>query len=135
MPTVTSTMTNAQDYAFYKKGGEGQWLVERVIHIRGGANLADKYLVTKNHATTDISDNEADMLLGRNGHAGHPDFLNHVKHGFIKVTGYLDKSKINDLSKADNSAPLTPEVYADEEAETGKNGKRKVTKPKTGKPE
>lgn len=130
MAKIISTMSNDQNYTFYKRGSNNNWLVDKTIHVKGKANVADKYLITRDFSETIITDEEADMLLGRNGHPGNPDFKNHVKRGHLKVADYMDASNAGDLEKKDKSAPLTP---ADYEGKEGAAEKPRVSKPKTKK--
>lgn len=128
MPHIISTMTNDQRYTFYKPGAEGKFIEERSIFVKGGANRANKFLITPDCGHTEITDEEAELLLQ------NPDFKNHVRRGFVKLVDY--KAKPNDLEKKDKSAPLTPADFPDKEkaeAETKKDGKPRVSKPKTGK--
>lgn len=117
MSYVLSTLTAAQDYSFYTKSIDGVQRVEKVIHINGGANVANKHFVTKDGVMTELTDEDVGLL------ESHPVFKLHKENGYVKIfKSEKDESRVLlDMEKADASAPLTPATYE-------KKGKRK---PKT----
>lgn len=105
MSYVLSTLTAGQDYSFYKKSNpDGLQQVERVIHIDGGANVANKHFVTKDGVMTELSDEDIGLL------ETHPVFKLHKQNGFVKIfRNERDESRVLlDMEKEDASAPLTP---------------------------
>lgn len=120
MTIVLSTLTSAQDYTFYQKGGEdGVNQPVRTIHLNGGANLADQHFVTKDGVVTDLSDADIEMLKT------HPVFQLHVNNGFVRIlnTPTEETKAKTDMEAEDKSAPLTPAKYEKRGKKSPKSGK------------
>lgn len=111
---VYSTLTCDNAYNFFDKNVSPEAVVpviERTIHIRGGANVANKNLVTPEGVVTEVTDEEM-SALEENYH-----FKEHVKHGFITFSKREVKPEkaVQDMTKKDASAPKTPEDFKDRE--------------------
>ena len=108
MAIVLSTLTSAQDYTFYRQGGEdGVNVPTKVIHLNGGSNVADKHFVTAHGVITELSDADLEQLRT------HPIFQLPVNNGFVtilKSDKEEEKAKQN-MTAEDASAPLTPQKY------------------------
>lgn len=106
MPYVFSTLTNSQEYTLYRPGPEGAFpIVDAVVHINGGANLADKHFITPRGAVTEITKEQEAILMKIK------PFLDHMEAGFITIEdkkGDIEAVSSN-LESRDNSAPLTPQ--------------------------
>lgn len=129
MPYVYSTATQDTCYAVYAKNDSKDLpVIERQILIRGGANLANKYIETPKGVMTEVTEEEL-ALLENDYH-----FNKARENGFITVENEkIDIEKaISDLEEKDASAPLTPadEIFNREEGtkvaedSKGKEGKK-----------
>lgn len=127
MRYILSTLTSAQDYTFYDVHNNAFNRAEKIIHINGGANVADKHFITKDGIMTEISDSDLELLQT------HPVFKMHMQKGFIKILkNEKEENKAKqDMQIADGSAPLTPESYKDDE-DSGTKKSRKVKVGKVG---
>ena len=109
---VFSTLTAPQSYNFWVGGGGDLPKKRHSVKIAGGANLANKQLVTPDGVVTGVS--AADMELLQT----HEHFKAHVQRGFVKVTKRpAEPDEVAaDMKPADLSAPMTPaSVAADSE--------------------
>jgi hypothetical protein len=101
---VYSTLSCDQNYADHKLSAAGQPVVNRVVLIKGGANIMSDQLITPKGVVTEVSDDELAFLNT------HELFLIHVKNGFLKVSKgqALDPDKVaaSSLEAKDASAPL-----------------------------
>lgn len=131
MPNVFSKLANSQKYTGYQdpvQGTEGQVNTpDRHVHIKGGANLADKFLQTPLGVMTTITDDEATFLRT------HNIFKIHERNGFVTIENSAGKEDVDAVvadmgDKADDSAPLTPSDYeeADGLVGEGNNGQARL---------
>ena len=110
---IYSTLTADQKYTAWttpEKGGIPA--VRRQVLIRGGTNVANKFLVTPRGVCTEVS--EEDYGLLQQDHT----FLLHKKNGFITVREEKVDPEVAvaaDMEQKDASAPLTPESTEFEE--------------------
>lgn len=124
---IYSTLTGAVKYNTYGND-EGAALprVLRSVIIKGGANLADKNLVTPKGVMTEITEEQLADLREI------PVFQLHEKNGFIKIeTANRDVEKtVSDMQARDESAPLTPDDFIDSEIkpEVTVDGKKRTGK-------
>lgn len=105
---VYSTSTAGVDYTMWELNPGGVPVKAGVVRINGGANLADKNLVTPQGVVTKISEDEYEML--KKNHV----FQIHLKNGFLKVSSAKsDANKVaaTDMEGRDGSAPLVPQDY------------------------
>lgn len=117
MPFVYSTLSQTNDYTFYRQGGESHLKVAtRKITIKGGANVAAKFLMAPNGqpvgtpvgVMTEVTDEELEAL------ESHPVFKEHKANKFISVIlGKEEKVEkvVEDMAKKDKSAPRTPSDF------------------------
>jgi len=133
MPYVYSTGSNNVDYCFYKKTNDLP-IIERRITILGGANVANKQVVTPMGVATQITDEELRLLEGdpKAQIPPHPVFKMHMDAGFLKV----DKKKLDiekviakDMKLRDGSSPLTPEHLKSHRAKLAESSLGKATAP------
>lgn len=128
MPIVFSKLANSQKYARYARpvdGADGQInTVQDYVHIKGGAGLADKHLQTPHGVATIITDEEAAALKKDSV------FLVHERLGHVKIDYHAKETDVErvvaDMSeKVDDSAPLTPSDFQDNDGVIGDghNGK------------
>lgn len=107
---VFSTATSALEFVQYSTPKDPRVLPEvlRTVRVKGGANLADKHLLTPNGVMTQVTDDEADFLVQ------NAAFLDAMKRGFIRIERHAANmdSVVNDMVPKDRSAPKTPEDYA-----------------------
>jgi hypothetical protein len=104
---IYSTLSSDQQYTSWKPpppGGSPE--LERQVVIKGGANVASKFLVTPIGARTEVSEDDLEFLETNNV------FKRHVEGGYIRVR----KEKVDPevavaagMKQRDQSAPLTPE--------------------------
>jgi len=107
---VYSTLTRDQRYTNYVPGGGDLPIAAGSVLIKGGANLANKHLITSRGEVTEITFAEYDMLKT------NEDFKRHVANGFIYVDDSGRKAApvdhvVDDLVARDDSAPLVPEDF------------------------
>ena len=111
MPYVYSTLTADQAYSIWKGGNEIK-RPERICLIRGGANVANKQLVTPMGVATFVTEQQLELLNQCDG------YLRHKKAGYIredrKDVG-VEKA-VADLKPKDESAPLVPQDFDDKKA-------------------
>lgn len=110
MNYVYSTLTDSMFYTFYvsnKDQFNDLPVITKKIHIKGGANVATKQLVTPLGVVTEVSDEDLALLQH------HPIFQLHEKNGFIKVDGkkYDVEKAVATMEKRDEASPLTPQDY------------------------
>ena len=103
MAYVYSTLSCDQGYAIYDKGADGTPILNRVIHVKGQANITNKVLVTPRGVATEVSDADLETL-NKDYH-----FSEHVKNGFITFESKkFDADEVaKDMTKQDRSAPKT----------------------------
>ena len=113
---VYSTLTASVRYAAGAPG-EGGMIVpaeDGGILINGGANVADKRLITPAGAVVTRID-AADLERLRTD----PTFKLHEANGFLKVSEHKEdgeKVAAQDMKLRDESAPLTPDDFKEGEA-------------------
>lgn len=112
---ILSTLSADQLYTAWRKGGADLPLVERQVFVRGGANVADKRLVTPQGVVTKVSAEDLELL------ESNAVFQLHKSNGYITVS----RSKPSDpdaaaASQANRSpdAPLTDGDFAEGKAPT-----------------
>lgn len=105
MPYITSTATCGTDYAIYRRTESGVFVTERVVSINGGANCANKVFVTPEAVATKVTDEELELLMN------NPEFVRHLKAGFLKITKMMKEENNKGLQEEDKSAPMTPKKY------------------------
>lgn len=107
-----STLASSQLYTGYKKGGADLPLVEWEIHVKGGANIAGKHLITPLGVVTKI-DADDYALLKTNA-----VFQAHEENGYILVREREVDPEVAaaDLEGRDVSAPLVEADFAQTDA-------------------
>lgn len=104
---VYSTLTNDTKYVRYapaRANGAPNVELDSVL-IAGGANRADKHLITPRGVMTQVTDEQLEML--QNNEA----FKRHVEQGYMLVrTDRVDPevAVAADMEQRDGAAPLTP---------------------------
>lgn len=105
---VYTTLTNDNVYTNYAPGPAGgvQQAAGQVL-IYGGANRANKSLVTPLGVMTEVSDKDFEILQA------NADFQLHTKNGFITVRDDKVNAEVAaaDMKGRDKSAPLTDNDY------------------------
>lgn len=109
MPYVYSTATASNVYRFYKKGGGDLPVADGEVTIKGGANVANKHLMTPLGIVTRVTDDEAEKLKH------HPTFKKHMERGFMTIRNdHVDgEVAAADMQGRDGSAPLTDNDFAE----------------------
>lgn len=124
---VFSTLSTDTAYTDYADGGGDMPVVKSTITIKGGANVADKNLVTPMGVMTKVSEEELAALKN------NKVFQLHEKNGYIKVMekpyGIEEVVVGEGMKEKDASAPLTPSDYEDSNGPQpvvakGKKGKK-----------
>ena len=103
MPYVYSTASTNVEYAQYGKAeGNAPAPVLRRVVVKGGANVANKHVITPYGVVTKVSDEDAAFL------ATDPNFLRHQKAGHVKLeTHNVDPEVVAaNMTGRDRSAPL-----------------------------
>lgn len=121
---VYSTLSCNQIYADYRKTEGGTLEITHKVNIAGGANVARDKLGTPRGIVTEVS--EDDMTFLMNNHA----FLTHKKNGFITVSeAKVDpECVVPDMIQADESAPVTPNDFVDDDESVAKPVSEKPSK-------
>lgn len=105
---VYSTASTNVAYAQYGEaaGNAPRPVIRRVV-VKGGANVANKHVITPYGIATQISDEDAAFL------ATDPNFLRHQKAGHVKLEfRRLDPEVVaGDMQGRDRSAPLVEGDY------------------------
>lgn len=124
---VFSTLSTDTAYTNYVQGGGDLPSVQSSITIKGGANVADKHLVTPMGVMTKVNEDQMKALKENRV------FQLHEKNGFIKITekAYdVEEVVIGEgMTEKDASAPLTPADFKETEGPQpvvakGKKGKK-----------
>lgn len=118
---VYSTNSTNVEYAQYGKAeGNAPPPVLRRVVIKGGANVANKHMITPYGVVTKVSDEDAAWLVT------DPNFVRHQKAGHVRIeTRNVDPEVVAaDMKGRDGSAPL---VESDFEVDP-KTGKSKAPK-------
>ena len=120
MPYVVSTLSQGQEYTFYKTIRDGRSVRhipedEKTIRINGGQGVMEqKSLVTPdNGVITEITDEQAERLKT------HPCFLEHQQSGKVRILPHkmnVEKTVEKHMDKEDDSAQLTPDDFGNEAA-------------------
>lgn len=111
MPYIFSTATNNCTYVEYdyhnRKGNLPQ--IKRRVLVKGGANRADKRLITPNGVVTEVSDDDLAFLVS------NAAFIRHQKAGFHRIESHRFETDavVTDMVSGDKARPLTPEEYRD----------------------
>lgn len=111
---VFSTLANDQQYVHYTAGPDLPLEISRTF-IKGGTGVANDRLITPIGVMTEVSVEDYELLQK------NPEFNAHTERGFITVReGKADPEQVaSDMETQDNSAPLTPSDFKDDEPKTG----------------
>lgn len=107
---VYSTLTCDNAYTLYEPTPPEQLSKpKRSILIKGGANVANKHVLTTKGVVTQVSDADMEMLK-QNDH-----FMLHHKNGFIAWEKHKEDPEhvAKDMQEKDASAPKVPEDFKD----------------------
>ena len=102
---VYSTLTADNIYAGYVKGGADIPIVERSVHIKGGANVADKRLITPRGVATEVSADDLEFLLENSV------FQMHVENGYVTFSDHKEDPEVvvaSGMEGRDQASPLEP---------------------------
>jgi len=110
---VYSTLTASVRYCAGVPGEPGMIVPNDGILIEGGANVANKNLITPTGAVVTVIDSD-DLERLR----ADPTFKLHEANGFLKVSEHREdgeKVAAQDMKLRDESAPLTPADFKEGE--------------------
>lgn len=108
MPYVYSTASTHVKYTQYGEAPQGaRRPVVREVVVKGGANVANKHLITPLGVRTDVSNEDAAFL------AMDANFIRHQKAGFVRLTDHKVDPEVvaADLTSRDGSSPLVEADY------------------------
>lgn len=108
MPYVYSTATSSIRYSEYKTAKDVNTIV-RSVTIAGGANVANKHLITPLGVATRVTDDELEFLMK------DLSFKKHLERGFMKIEKTKKDPEVvvaKGMELRDASAPETPETLA-----------------------
>lgn len=114
---VYSKLANSNMYTIYGEAAADIKPIQKQIHIKGGAGLASKHLVTPLGVHTEID--EADVAALE----AHPVFKIHKAKGFVTIErSKKDPERVAaDLTtNPDPGGPVTPSSYEDADGLVGK---------------
>ena len=105
---IYSTLSASQKYTTYKEGPGGLPQPVGSVFIVGGANVADKRLITPKGTVTRITAEQFEQLKR------DEVFQVHMANGYITHSTAKEDADVvaDDLTAKDESAPLTPADYA-----------------------
>lgn len=105
MPYISTTLGQDSHFPIYKKVAGNELAVERVITIKGGANvISNKTLFTPSGRLNKVSDEDLKLL------EQNPAFCRKRERGYIVV--HPDKQlHVEDLQKKDGSAQFTEKDF------------------------
>lgn len=109
MPHVYSTISTDMIYANYVENANTDIPVIRAqVCIKGGANVANKNIITVSGVRTTITDAELKELYM------NEVFHQHLKNGFLKIEKMKTEIKkvVKNMTAEDVSSPITPENYS-----------------------
>lgn len=119
---VYSKLSNSQLYTEFVAGGADLPGIAHSVHIKGGAGLADRHIITPLGVRTEVTERDVESLKN------NPVFQQHEKNQFVVIEAKpfeVDKVVANMGDKVDPSSPLTDADYADETATGGVSVKDK----------
>lgn len=104
---IYSTLTADNIYAGYAKGGADIPIVAHQVHIKGGANVADRRLITPRGVVTEVTDADFDFLMENSV------FQMHVENGYISFSDRKEDPEVAaaDMEGRDQASPLVPEDF------------------------
>lgn len=111
MPYVFSTLSSPVAYTLYNESERGAHTVKSKIIIKGGAGVANKNLITPLGVATEVTEEELEVLKT------HPVFKLHLENGYVKIKEKQADAEVvaADMNSRDESAPLTPNDFKDED--------------------
>ena len=124
---IYSTLTSDMTYAVYRQGENDLPEVDKKVYVKGGANLANKNLITPKGVVTEVSDEDLALL------EANELFQRHKKNGFIIVSQtQADPEKVaQDMTAQDDSAPIREDDPRFDQEDAAKPKKQDAPK-KTG---
>lgn len=127
---IYSTLTCDNAYTNYGPGGGDIPIAEPSILIKGGANAADKRIVTPYGVVTEVTEDQLASL------EKNADFQLHKKNGFITVsTSKKDPEVVAaDMTPRSPDAPLVEGDYEEPDEEDEEQLKVTTNAPKPKKP-
>ncbi len=108
MPFIYSTLTSSQRYVKWSDAPAGGTpREERAILINGGANVANKNIITPQGVVTEVSDSDLALLKE------NKLFKTHLDNGFITIQEKETSVEkvVSNMESRDESAPLTPQDF------------------------
>jgi hypothetical protein len=133
MHYITSTMAADVTYHLYSNISDsrnGVPKIKRSVLIRGKSGVADKVLITPMGVRTVVSDEDMELLNN------DITFNTHRKNGYITVESSDRNTEVvvaDGMKTRDDSAPITPEDFAEDDKAkpvgiTGKKDSDKIIK-------
>lgn len=113
---VYSTLAADTAYTEWVEGGGEIRTPGRTVTIKGGTGVANKNFITPMGVVTKVTEEELELLKA------NPVFRKHEDGGFIRYSSAnVDPEKVatKDMETRDNSAPIVPEDYSDDENAPG----------------
>lgn len=106
MITIISTLSRPKAFAYWTEAEGSTKRIERIIHINGGANVANKRtLETPEFAKTRISEKDFNFLMEK-----CPDFKRQYERGYLKKDN-AKTPNADGLEKKDGSAQKTEKDF------------------------
>lgn len=110
---IYSTLTASTAYPSYinPENGIPRAAPGKTVVIKGGANVADKHVVTPRGVVTILTEEQYNSIKD------HRVFKKHVEGGFIKVENRKadPETVAADMTGRDQSAPLVPEDFNEDD--------------------
>ena len=122
MPFIYSTLSNSQAYSLFKKGGADLPIAEQICVIKGGAGISNNHFQTPKGVATEVTKHQLELLNTCDA------YLQHKANGYIvedDVEVAADKVARN-MKPKDESAPITPDDFADKEKAPVTNSRKKA---------
>lgn len=102
---VYSTSSTNLSYPEYAKTAPGQPpRIIRAVIVKGGANVANKHVITPYGVATEVTEEEATFLVT------NENFQRHVVAGFVRYEARKHDPEVvaADMEARDGSSPLVP---------------------------
>jgi len=113
MVYIHSALASSQEFTMYEKGGADLPVVGRKVHIKGGAGMPTKFMITPLTVMTPITEEDYDAI--KDGY--HFKFFIETERIRVEKRKTTDMDKVaSDMNISDPSANNSPESFAGEGA-------------------
>ena len=117
---VFSTLSNDQSYVSHEATPAGLQVEKGAILVKGGANVANKNIITPRGVATKVTAEQLEQLRA------NYVFQQHEKNGFITISDKKEDADVvaADMKGRDESAPLVDQDFKKEEQAPKTNSRK-----------